>query len=526
MPLDRLAPPAPEMSLGSGGADGSRSSDDRTGVATDQASASWPEIIPFGSESLSEIDVSSWPGWLGDFVRASSEATQTPAELPAAMALAAVSVAVARHWDVEARPGWVEPLNLWTCCTLGPANRKSAVVEAATRPLVAWERAQAEAMAPAIKAAKLKAEIATARAKKAKSKAANAETDKDFKVFSAEAAAAEKAIPPIPIAPRLRTSDATPEALGKLLAENGERFGWLSSEGGFFDIFGGRYSQGSLNLDLLLKLHVGDPDVVDRIGRDTVSLERPLLTVGFSPQPGVIEGLSASGAAFRDRGVLARFLWFKPKSWLGYRAISPPPVPPDVANDYAGGLAALLDVPQGGGGRLRFGDAAQAEIGAFEAAIEAGMRPGGKHDGLHDVAGKAVGAAVRVAGVLHVAEHGRGATGVPIGVEAADAAIDLVIVALEHARAVFGLMRADPAAAMAQRLMAWLKRRQVTSFSIREAFQQLKSSATRKVQVEAAAAVLAERGFIRLQAAGVREGAGRPESARYAVNPAALRDFP
>ena len=71
-------------------------------------------------------------------------------------------------------------------------------------------------------------------------------------------------MPVIPHLPQLWTSDVTPERLGTILADNDERMAWLSSEGGIFEMLGGRYSKGIPNLDLVLKAHIGDSERVDR----------------------------------------------------------------------------------------------------------------------------------------------------------------------------------------------------------------------------------------------------------------------
>jgi len=119
---------------------------------------------------------------------------------------------------------------------------------------------------------------------------------------------------------------------------------WLSAEGGFFETVGGRYSKGVPNLDLMLKAHSGDPERVDRIGRDPVYLQEPLLTVAMSPQPDLIQGL-ASKPGFRGRGLLGRFLYFLPPSPLGYRTLDGPPVPEDVKDNYARCVKAMLSWP-------------------------------------------------------------------------------------------------------------------------------------------------------------------------------------
>ena len=138
------------------------------------------------------------------------------------------------------------------------------------------------------------------------------------------------------------TSDATPERLGVLLADHGECLAWLSSEGGVFDLLQGRYSNGIPNLDLVLKVHSGEPERVNRGLCTAVYLRSPLLSIGLSPQPELLRGLAAK-PGFRGRGLLGRFLYLLPPSPLGYRALRSNPVPDGVRDAYAGGIRAMLD---------------------------------------------------------------------------------------------------------------------------------------------------------------------------------------
>ena len=118
----------------------------------------------------------------------------------------------------------------------------------------------------------------------------------------AQVAELELSLPQVPVAPRLWTQDVTPERLGALLAEHGERIALLSDEGGIFDVLAGRYNNGVANLDLFLQAHAGAAVRVDRGSRPPVILRNPALTFAISPQPDVLESLSDK-PGFRGRGV-------------------------------------------------------------------------------------------------------------------------------------------------------------------------------------------------------------------------------
>ena len=374
----------------------------------------WPPLVPLDTPELPALHADWLPSWAGDFAAALAAETETPAELPAALVLASCATAAARRLRVLVRPGWFEPCNLWLVCALPPGNRKSAVQRAACEPLMTWERQQARDMDAEIKRADSDRKTQEARAKALRAKAASEKDRANARQLAEEAADIEEALVEVPKVPQLWTSDATPERLGMLLADNGERMAWLSSEGGVFDLLGGRYSSGIPNLDLVLKAHSGDFERVDRGSRPPVHLHCPLLSIGLAPQPEVLRGLMTK-PGFHGRGLLARFLYLLPPSPLGYRSGEGQPVPDAARAAYTEGLRRMLEWPaktdDHGEERphlLRLEAEAAAELREFSQHIETSMRPGGACEHATDWAGKAPGTAARIAGVLHGIQHAHG----------------------------------------------------------------------------------------------------------------------
>jgi hypothetical protein len=487
--------------------------------------APWPPLVSLDQPDLPRIGADVLPGWAGRFAAALAEATETPPELAVAMILATASAAAARRLRLMVRPGYFEPLNLWMCCALPPGNRKSAVQSAAAAPLLAWERDQAEAMAGEIKAAASERKTQEARIAAISAKAARTQDVIEFRDLADDAARIEAEMVETPRPPQLWTSDATPERLGPLLADNGEVMAWLSSEGGVFDLLSGRYSGGIPNLDLVLKSHSGDAERVDRGSRPPVYLRSPLLTVGLSPQPDVLRGLT-SRPGFRGRGLLGRFLYMLPLSPLGYRTLTARPVPEAVEADYARGIRALLDLelapgPDGEDRHhlIRLSPDAHAEWLEFARTIEAGMRPGGEFEGATDWAGKCPGAAARLAGVLHAIQHGdRTPLAGDVTAETMGRALDLMAVIARHSLAALDLMGNDESIAAARKVWDWVKSGQRGTFSTREAWQGLKGSFARMADLNAAFEVLEERGYLEVREAK-KAGPGRPASPTVIIRP-------
>ena len=301
-----------------------------------------PNWCPWRASNLLRLDVSHLPSWAGDYARALSVATETPVELACAMVLVTCATAAARRLRVLVKPGYCEPCNLWIVAALPSGTRKSAIQSSATEPLVAWEADQGASMELEIKRVTSRCKTMEARIKEMRNKAAREKDTNKATELAQEAADLEAELPGIPVAPRLWTSDATPERLGSLLAEHGECMGWLSSEGGIFELLQGRYSNGIPNLDLVLKAHSADPERIDRRSRPPVFLRKPRLTIGLSPQPDVLRGLAAK-PGFRGRGLLGRFLYLLPPSPLGHRSLKSAPVSERVNEAYAAGIRAMLD---------------------------------------------------------------------------------------------------------------------------------------------------------------------------------------
>ena len=489
----------------------------------------WPDLVSLGAPDLPRLRAEVLPGWAGDFAATLAAATETPPELAAGLVLAAAAAPCARRLRVMVAPGHFETCNLWIAVALPPGNRKSAVQSAACRPLVDWERAAAAAAGPEISRAESEAKTLQARANAARTQAAKLKGN-EAEAAAVEAAELEGRILPPPVAPQLWTSDATPERLGAMLADQGECLAWLSSEAGIFDLLAGRYSKGIPNLDLVLKSWSGDPERVDRNGRPPVYLESPRLTIGLSPQPDVLRGLSMQ-PGFRGRGLLGRFFYLLPPSPIGYRDLSRTrpgaSVPPAVERAYAEGVRAMLAWPASSGD---FGDSADGEAGPdrphllrldpgaysewleFARAVEAGMRPGGEFEAITDHAAKVPGMAARVAGVLHGIEHAHGQPwGAPIAADTMARALEVAAVCLRHGAAALALMGADPTIAAARAVWAWLERGRRAKATVRETYNALRSTFPRVAPLMDAVEALAERGYIRVDR-GAPAGPGRPKS--------------
>jgi hypothetical protein len=487
------------------------------------AASPWPDIISFDMLDLPNFPTHVLPDVLRQWVEAESRATQTPADLAALLSLAICSAIIARRVEVEPRRGWREPTGLFVAVLLEPGNRKSAVFADAIKPLRELESELIESARPIVARAQSERRQAEWRLRKLEKTAGERCGDEAAQArFEAGKLAADLAEQAEPVLPRLIVDDVTTEKLGMLLAEQGGRIASMSPEGGPFDLMAGMYSKSGLpQFGVYLMGHSGDDLITDRVGRKSIRVERPSLVCAYAIQPAVIKGL-AENAAFRGRGLLARFLYAAPQSWIGRREIAPPPVPDTVRAAYHRAIRALSE--HFGNIRsasepflLQLTAGAAALLMDWEATIEAMLGDGGAMELIRDWGGKLAGATLRLAGVFHCVERG------PVGLieeQTIAAAVEIARYLVPHAEAVLRLMLASEATTDddARYVLRWIERHGRREFTKSEAQHHGKRRFRRADDIDAALAELTRRGFIRPKPAET-SGPGRPASPMYEVNP-------
>ena len=493
------------------------------------AAQPWPEIVPFDALDLPDFPTYVLPDALRRWVEEESRATQTPADLAAMLALAVCSACIARHVVVEPRPGWREPVNLFTATLLEPGNRKSAVFADATEPLRELEAERIKAARPVVAREQSERRQKVARLHMLEKIAATKDGDEAAEARrEADNLAVELDEQPEPVLPRLIVDDATAEKLGMLLAEQGGRIASMSPEGGVFDLMAGMYSKSGIpQIIVYLMGHSGDDLITDRVGRKSVLVKRPALTCAYAIQPAVIQGLVQQQMAFRGRGLLARFLYAAPHSWIGQRAIAPPPVRDATREAYRWVVRGLAESVSKSEGEtvLRLTDDADALLRNWEAEIEAMLDDGGAMENIRDWGAKLAGATVRLAAVLYCVCVLYGPIE-RIDRQLMGAAIDIARYLIPHAEAVLSRILASEATADdACYLLRWIERHGWGEFTKREAQRHCIRRFPKVDAMDAALAELTRRGFIRPKATDT-SGPGRPASQAYEVNPAVFSAKP
>ncbi|MDO9569020.1 MAG: YfjI family protein [Hydrogenophaga sp.] len=430
----------------------------------------WPDPVLPGTRTTPPIPASILPSWAGAMVEAVADSTQTPPALAVMSTLAVLATVLQRRYEVAPLGcDYTEPLCLWTVSASPPGTRKSAVLGATLGPLLRWEKLHADRMRRDIAKVNAQRAVAKRRIERLLQDAAKAKDSNERESIQNEIQHEELNTPEELRAPRLFTSDSTPERLQALLAEHGERMATHSDESGSFQIMAGLYSGGQANLDVYLMGHAGSPMRVDRATR-SVHLDRPALSFGLMVQPGTLADVAGS-KRFRDSGLLARFLWCVPDSTVGTRDVRRhAPIPPHVKEAYERGIFGLLEgwgEPVGKPRVLQFTDPARELWFTFAQHIEDNQGEGGQYEAISDWTSKLPGQLARVAAVFELAEMGL--TADEVSEVAMRNALQLGRLLIEHARAAFSLLGTDAVDTDAVALVRWIKAEGREQFTRREA---------------------------------------------------------
>lgn len=319
--------------------------------------------------------------------------------------------------------------------------------------------------------------------------------------------------------------DITPEKLVSVMADRNGVAAVISAEGGIFDqLAGGMYSK-SVNIDVLLKGHAGDTIRVDRIGRNSESIEKPALTMLLSVQPNILAGMMQNNI-FRGRGLTARFLYCFPTSHVGDRKYRSQPIPDDVMRGYDSLICNLLDedcnptydAPE----ILTLSQDADILLEEFANEIEPKLK--GEYADIADWAGKLVGAVLRISAILWRTSNLRcdsfleDEPDTEVDADTINNAITIGRYYIEHARAAYSLMGADPVIKQCKYVLNAVKNTGLVEASKRD-IMRLCRSFRNADELQPVLDQLTEYGYIAPKQDNLPKGKGRPVSQVYLVNP-------
>ena len=440
------------------GFDSSRSNN--AGEGTSQA---WPMPQPLAAK----IEAEPYPvDALPDTIRAAVEEVggfvKAPVPLVASSAIAALSLSIQAHYDVERASKLHSPVSTFTLVIAESGERKSTCDGFFTTAVKDYESAQVEAAKPFVK--DYNAAIESWEAKRsgikdkirqlAKEKKTTADLEADLRNLG-------HTKPEPPRVPRLIYGDVTPEELAFKLANVWPSGGVVSAEAG---VVFGSHGMGSdsvtRNLSRLNVLWDGGDLPIDRRTTESFTVRGARLTMGLQVQSAtLLSFFEKSGALARGTGFLARFLIAWPESTQGNRPFTEAP-------EHWPSLAAFnrriteilnLPVPINGVGSLTplmltLTPEAKAAWIEYHDAIEGELASGGELFDVRDVASKSADNATRLAALFYVFEGGLGA----IGIDAFERASRIAAWHLNESRRFFGEIALPAEMADAARLDKWL----------------------------------------------------------------------
>lgn len=414
--------------------------------------------------------VHALPDWAQDHAHATATQVQVPVDMTGMLIIGALSAACTGRARVRVSPNWTEPVNLYLVTAMRSGSGKSAAESLCCQWIRDWQKERMEAVMDDYRLAQRVLKVAERKVKEVEAgMSKGSQNMDDLRLAQDELYAAQKAMPEMP---RLLADDATPEAVATLLAAHGERLAILSTEADLFDMLL-RGKQGArVNMNVYLKAWSGDSLIRDRkggseTGPEFTNLEHPLLTVSCTVQPSVLARL-ANDEEMSSRGLSARFMVALPEDLIGHRdqdkRFDDTEIPTSVI--YARTARALADewatfdppviVP--------VSMPAQNALRAFLREIEPKLRSGGKYEHLAEWTNKLHGSIARYAGLLHLAEGERPTT--DISVETMLRAVDLGRYWLAVADIILSM--GDEITAQARAIKAWIDRKEIDRFTIRE----------------------------------------------------------
>lgn len=490
----------------------------------------WDEPLPFNQIETPELSPERLlPGVFGEFAAALSEALQTPPTMATLYALSVVSLCLQRKYKISPfGDGYAEPACIWVVILADSGERKSALIQRFMKPVILYEAKQADRMRPKIIERDTLRKIIQRRIEKLQGDAAKEDSPVRRGEIVAEISELSEQNLDELRPQRFFTGDITPERLQAMLAEHDGVMAVMSDEGGIFLVLSGVYSGGEAVVDVVLQAYSGSPVRVDR-GSRTAVIDRPALTFGLGMQPGLLQDMApAAKRKFRSSGVFARFFFGLPATRIGKRDMGRHvTVPAELEARYRGEVLRLLelepraDVAEGEDDEhiLLLSDAARELWVRFAQKIENAQAEGGPLESMRDWCAKLPGGALRVAGLFHVAGHGR-----PddlISEETMRRAVDLCRGLIRHAQATFDLIGADPATDDAKVCWRWIERRGEPEFLRSELHRAHHTRFDKIDRLIAALETLKTRNLISGPHKGTAAG-GRPPI-YYRVSPLAMK---
>jgi putative DNA primase/helicase len=425
--------------------------------------ADWPELQALvEQDKAQEYPIDALPPLVRAAVMEVCGFVKAPVSLVAMSALAALSVAIQAHTDVQRDNKLEGPCGLFFCGIADSGERKTSCDNYFTSALHDYQERERDKAKPRIQA--YETDLDAWKAKRSgvqeKIKALSKEGKPTTHLVN-QLHDLDQDKPRPPRVPRLIYSDATPEALASNLVNGWPSGGIFSNEAGM--VLGGHAMNKDVamrNMARLNQLWDGKIAATDRVTTEGYGDTTARFTMSLQVQEPTLRAFfdNTKGLA-RGTGFLARFLVAWPQSTMGTRMFTSPPVGWPALAAFNNRLTTILErqapVDDRGvltPGMLTLAPDAKALWIAFHDHVEAMLGTGGELYDLRDVGSKSADNVVRMAALLHVFVGSVG----PIDRDCIESATQVITWHLTEAKRFLGELALSAELANPIRLETWL----------------------------------------------------------------------
>ena len=491
--------------------------------APEAVDAPWPDpqAIEAAIDAGPPFPLEVLPEWIADVVEDTRVSFQVPADLPASLALGALSaVCMGKIRTHVTGSRWTEETNLYLVVAMPPGAGKSPVVKVLTAPLVDLEQEWVRYRSDDRIRAESRRDNIEARLSRARQAMKKGDADHEALIDEVTRLRQELERVETPPSGHLLADDSTPEALAEKMSQRDGLTAIVSAESNVFEQMGGIYADHRANLDVYLKSWSADPIIIDRKS-GSISIPRPLLTICVTTQPSALRQLGADDNAV-GRGATARFMYSIPRSMVGRRdrrAVLRD-AQTDAVATYQDRLrdigrrvaswATTVDLDLAIDARERFLD--------WDQALEDRLRAGQDLADVSEWASKVRASALRVAALLHVADGGRHDE--EIDDDTMSAALVIADYWISHAQVVHSTWMRSAVEDRASRVLDWLEERGEREFKATELQVEMRGTFDRIESVVEPLELLVHRGWVRaVDGLPIEVGRRGKPSPRLVVHP-------
>lgn len=441
-------------------------------------SINWPLPMPLSiedNENIKPYPVDALPALIRDPIHCYQTYGQQPLAMIACSALANISLACQTLANVARDHLLVSPVSLFFILAAQSGERKTAADKAFGKAIRQWQEKIREEREPEVEQSRAIHHLwKSDRDALIRQMRQTIDLEQQLAIQLALKLLTDSE-PSMPLLPEFHFEDTTQEGLTHSLSKGWPSSSLWSDEAGIILSGAGMQANSTKFITTLSRLWDGNPFIVHRKSSPSFVVNHRRFSMSMMVQPLLLEQLIKKKEGLsRHSGFLARALIAKPVSQMGNRYYRQPPRHLEGLTQFHERITDCLnqtltldqkgchDIPT-----LHFSNKAKTHWVTFFDRIEAGMNKRSHWLSIQDFASKSAENVARLSALFHLF---LGKTG-DIETESVEQAIEIVFWHLLETKRLFE-SDAPEKPTQAQKLLKWLKTKQLTKTSSRE-IQQL-----------------------------------------------------